>query len=76
MKINHLIVEWPSEVIATQSWVHQHGVGSSLAGKYQQSGWIERIGHGAWQRRSDSVDWPGGVFGLQHDSLLKVWPGG
>ena len=76
MKINHLIADWPSGVIATQSWLHQHGVGSSLARKYQQSGWIERIGHGAWQRRGDSVDWLGGVFGLQQDGLLKVWPGG
>jgi hypothetical protein len=76
VKINHLIAGWPSGVIATQSWLHQHGVGSSLARKYQQSGWIERIGHGAWQRRGDSVDWLGGVFGLQQDGLLKVWPGG
>lgn len=65
-----------SGVIATQSWLHQHGFGSSLARKYQQSGWIERIGHGALRRRSDSVDWLGRVFGLQQDSLLKVWPGG
>jgi hypothetical protein len=76
MKINQLIADWPSGVVATQAWLHLHGVGSSLARRYQQTGWIERIGHGAWQRRGDSVDWFGGVFALQQDSPLKAWPGG
>lgn len=57
MKINHLLADWPSGVVATQAWLHQHGVGSSLARKYQQSGWLERVGHGAWQRCGDSIDW-------------------
>ncbi|WP_137823534.1 type IV toxin-antitoxin system AbiEi family antitoxin [Pseudomonas sp. D(2018)] len=76
MKINQLITDWPPGVVATQTWLHRHGVGSSLARKYQQSGWIERIGHGAWQRRGDCVDWQGGAFALQQDLPLRVWPGG
>ncbi|HLD68080.1 MAG TPA: type IV toxin-antitoxin system AbiEi family antitoxin domain-containing protein [Pseudomonas sp.] len=76
MKINDMLADWPSGVVATQAWLHQHAVGSSLARKYQQSGWLERVGHGAWQRRGDKVDWQGGVFALQQQSPLSVWPGG
>lgn len=76
MKINYLLADWPSGVVATQAWLHQHGVGSSLARKYQQSGWLERVGHGAWQRCGDSIDWQGGVFALQQEGSLSVWPGG
>jgi len=76
MKINRLFADWPPGVVATQTWLHQQGVGSSLARKYQQSGWLERIGHGAWQRCGDRVDWLGGVFALQQEGSLRIWPGG
>lgn len=76
MKLNQLLAGWPPGVVATQAWLHQHGVGSSLARKYQQSGWLERVGHGAWQRCGDRVDWLGAVFALQQEAPLRFWPGG
>jgi len=44
--------------------------------KYQRSGWLERIGHGAWKRSGDRIDWQGGVFALQQEEPLRIWPGG
>lgn len=76
MKINQLIADWPSGTVATQAWLHHHGVGSSLARKYQNTGWIEKFGHGAWRLHGDRVDWEGGVFALQQSTPLAVWPGG
>lgn len=76
MKINHILSAWPLGAIATQRWLHEHDVSPSLIQKYQRSGWVERVGHGAWKRCGDDVDWQGGVFALQHDGSGRVWPGG
>lgn len=76
MKINQLLSDWPSGAVVTQAWLHTHGVGPSLVQKYQQSGWLERVGHGTWQRRGDKVDWQGGVFALQQENQIRFWPGG
>jgi hypothetical protein len=76
MKINHLLANWPSGVVTTQAWLHQQGVGPNLIQKYQQTGWVERVGHGAWKRAGESIDWHGGVFALQQGATVQVWPGG
>ncbi|WP_242171595.1 MULTISPECIES: type IV toxin-antitoxin system AbiEi family antitoxin [unclassified Pseudomonas] len=76
MKINHLLSDWPEGVVVAQVWLHEHGVGPSLIQKYQHSGWVERVGHGAWKRSGDNIDWQGGVFALQQGATLQVWPGG
>lgn len=76
MKINQLLSDWPSGAVATQAWLHEHGVGPNLVQKYQHSGWLERIGHGTWKRSGDKIDWQGGVFALQQDEPLRIWPGG
>lgn len=76
MKINQLLSDWPSGAVATQAWLHEHGVGPTLVQKYHRSGWLERVGHGAWKRSGDKVDWQGAVFALQQEKPLRVWPGG
>ncbi|WLH89808.1 type IV toxin-antitoxin system AbiEi family antitoxin domain-containing protein [Pseudomonas sp. FP453] len=76
MKINQLLADWPSGSVATQAWLHEHGVGPGLVRKYQLSGWVERVGHGAWKRKGDEIDWQGGVFALQQGTSVEVWPGG
>ncbi|HUH38418.1 MAG TPA: type IV toxin-antitoxin system AbiEi family antitoxin domain-containing protein [Spongiibacteraceae bacterium] len=75
MKINHLLADWPPGVVATQAWLHRQGVGSSLARKYQQSGWLEKVGHGAWRRSGDRVDWQGALYALQQETPLRFWAG-
>lgn len=76
MKINRLLAGWAPGSVATQAWLHSHGVGPSLIQKYQRSGWVERVGHGAWKRCGDDLDWQGGVFALQQDASARIWPGG
>ena len=75
IKINHLLADWPPGVVATQAWLHRQGVGSSLARKYQQSGWLEKVGHGAWRRSGDRVDWQGALYALQQETPLRFWAG-
>lgn len=76
MKVNRVLSAWASGAIATQAWLHEQGVSPSLIQKYQRSGWVERIGHGAWKRGGDSIDWQGGVFALQQGASVQAWPGG
>ena len=75
-KINQLLQQWPSGNVATLRWLKPRGVDRRLADKYVQSGWLERLGHGAFKRAGASVDWFGAVHALQTQLTLAVHPGG
>jgi hypothetical protein len=75
-KINQLQSKWPSGTVALQSWLSDQGVTRQLAHEYLSSNWLKRIGHGAYIRAHDKVDWKGAVFALQRHANLQVWPGG
>jgi hypothetical protein len=75
-KINQLLQQWPAGGVATLRWLISRGVDRRLADKYVKSGWLERLGHGAYQRAGAKVDWPGAVHALQHQLGLAVHPGG
>ena len=74
-KINRLLQEWPSHAVGTLHWLNSRGVDRRLADKYVQSGWLKRLGHGAYLRTGSTVDWPGGVQTLQTQLGLDVYPG-
>ena len=75
-KINQLLQQWPSGTVATLRWLNSRGVDRRLADKYVQSGWLERLGHGAYKRAGAIVDWVGAVHALQTQLALAVHPGG
>jgi hypothetical protein len=75
-KINQLLQQWPSGKVATLRWLTSLGVDRRLADKYVQSGWLERLGHGAYKRAGAIVDWVGAVHALQTQLALAVHPGG
>ena len=74
-KLNQLLKRWPADTVATQSWLTEQGINWQLTHAYRKSGWLERIGQGAYIRSGDKVDWKGMVYGLQH-AHLPIWPGG
>jgi hypothetical protein len=74
-KINLLLENWPDGGIATLHWLRKQSVDRRLADKYVQSGWLRRLGHGAYQRPRAAVDWPGAVGALQSQLGLCVHPG-
>lgn len=74
-RINQLLQAWPAGGVATQRWLAQQDVDARLADKYARSGWLERLGHGAYMRTGTSPDWPGGVNALQTQLDLDVHPG-
>ena len=74
-KINRLLQVWPDGVVGTQRWLSSHEVDSRLADKYVRSGWLKRLGHGAYIRAGSTVDWPGAVHALQAQLGLDLHPG-
>ncbi|MEE9255475.1 MAG: type IV toxin-antitoxin system AbiEi family antitoxin [Pseudomonadales bacterium] len=74
-KINQLLQDWPAHIVGTQTWLNTKGVDFRLADKYVRSGWLTRLGHGAYVRAGSSVDWPGAVYALQTQLRLDVHPG-
>lgn len=75
-KLNQLLKNWPADTVATQNWLAEQGISSQLTHAYRKSGWLERIGQGAYVRSGDKVGWKGMVYGLQHHAHLPIWPGG
>jgi hypothetical protein len=75
-KINQLLQRWPPDTVGTLRWLKGRGVDRRLADKYVQSGWLERLGHGAYKRAGAKVDWAGAVYTLQAQLGLAVHPGG
>lgn len=74
-KLNELLIHWPKGTVAAQNWLHSQGIPRQLAEKYRHSGWIQRIGRGAYIRTGDTVDLMGGVYALQFQLGLAVHVG-
>lgn len=52
------------------------GISSDLQQHYLKSGWLEAIGHGAYKRPGDKVEWPAAVEAMQEQSKIRVHAGG
>jgi hypothetical protein len=77
--LNHLLTVWPYGAVVTQPWLDHKHVSRRQAAKYVESGWLVRVGHGAYARAGESPSWQGGVFGLQYgrtEETPRFWPGG
>lgn len=74
-KINHLIQVWPKGVVGTQRWLNELEINRFLAQQYCRSGWIKRLGQGAYQLASDKLKWEGGVCALENQLKFKIHVG-
>ena len=75
-KINQILQDWPSNTVITTGWLKSKGIYRQLVDIYQKSGWIERIGPGAYKRKGDNLTWEGGVYALQSLQNLDIHVGG
>jgi hypothetical protein len=57
-------------------WLEENGISRQLQQSYLKTGWLESIGHGAFKRAGDSVDWLGGLYAIQTQVGLDVHIGG
>lgn len=75
-KVNLLMSAWPTGTVAVQAWLDEQDVSRTLADRYRQTGWLKRLGSGAYVRPNDRLEWSGAVYTLQQQSKLSVHPGG
>ena len=59
-KINQLLTQWPAGTVAAQPWLTRKGYYQQLVAGYIHSGWLVRVGRGAFARAGDKFDWTGG----------------
>lgn len=75
-KINHLLKEWPFGTVMLSSWLTERGYSYQLLARYVKSGWIERIGVGAYIRSGDDLKIEGAIYTLQRQSNSSIHIGG
>ncbi|MEJ2653187.1 MAG: type IV toxin-antitoxin system AbiEi family antitoxin domain-containing protein [Gammaproteobacteria bacterium] len=74
-KLNRLLRAWPQGTVAVSRWLEALGAYQQLVHEYEKSGWIQRIGQGAYMRVGDTVEWTGGLHALQELMRLPVHAG-
>ncbi len=74
-KLNRLLQVWPPGTVAVSRWLESQGAYQQLVYEYEKSGWIQRIGQGAYMRPGDTVEWSGGLHALQEQMKLPVHAG-
>ena len=62
--IKHLTRILPEGVVAPSNWLTSNGYSRQLVRKYVISGWLKRVGHGAYARSGQTVGWEGVLLGL------------
>ncbi len=75
-KINQRLLAVPAGAVLTVEWLNARGISRKLANYYVTSGWLQRVGEGAFALRGDGPDWLGAVFGLQQKRDSWFHPGG
>ncbi len=75
-KINLLLCNWPTGTVATLPWLKTLGISQQLAHEYEKSGWLQKLGRGAYTKLTDPVDWSGGVYAFQQQLHLPIHVGG
>lgn len=75
VKINQRLLTAPAGAVLTLAWLKSQGISGKLARYYVTSGWLYRLGDGAYTLKPELPDWRGAVFGLQQKTAL-FHPGG
>lgn len=74
-KLNQRLATIPAAAVVTSAWLKARGISSRLADYYCRSGWLHRVGDGAFTTRTGTPSWMGAVHGLQQKPS-SVHPGG
>jgi hypothetical protein len=75
-KIKHLMQIWPMHTVATASWLLENDITYGNLSNYTKSGWVKKLGSGAFVRPNDDVSWEGAIAGLQKQYPHTFYVGG
>ena len=75
-KICQLLSAWPAGVVGVQPWLESRQIYRQLSNHYVNSGWLTKIGSGAYVRSGEKGTWQGGMYALQQGLELPIHIGG
>lgn len=76
IKINKLLQTMPHNTVWLASWLSENSISRDLQQRYLKSGWLEKVGTGAFKRKGEHVSWLGGVYAIQEQAKKPVHIGG
>ncbi len=76
LKLNYLFEQSQPGMLLTTAWLHEHGFSNQLIYRYTSSGWLKKIGAGAYLKVGDSLTWAGVLYTLQQNKNLRPHVGG
>lgn len=65
-----------SNNVLTSSLLESNGVSRHLRKYYLESGWLEPLGRGAYNKPDDIIEWQGAVNAIQKQTDIKIHVGG
>ncbi len=71
-KLNLLMSDWLTGTVAVQPWLEKRGIYRQLTDAYVKSGWLKKLGRGAFIKAGDKVMWTGGLYALQKQLGLSI----
>jgi len=74
--INNLLKIWPNNTVAVYPWLQKQGIYRQLADQYVKSGWLEKVGQGAFKKAGDTVNCNGALYALQTYLGSSIHPAG
>ncbi len=75
-KLKQLYQLLPENVVAPSSWLAENGYSPQLLHKYVNSGWLQRVGRGAYLLANSTITWQSVVLGLQKSDESAFHVGG
>lgn len=75
-KLNSLLSDWKQGMVMTTRALERKKISPQLARKYVESGWLHRIGNGAFARSLEDVSWTGALQAMQSQLGMSVHVGG
>ncbi len=75
-KINQLLQSLPVGTAYLTSYLKTKNISQTLLNYYVKSGWLAKIGTGAFKRKGENVNWFGGLYAVQTQAKKPVHIGG
>lgn len=74
-RINYLVTNNPKGGVLTTGYLRQMRFSYELLRRYEQTGWLDSLGYGAYKLHNDKVDWIGALWALQTQTKKRVHTG-
>lgn len=74
-KLKNMLETWPNGIVLISAGLSRHGFYKQLIKRYCDSGWLKKVGHGAYTKIGDQVEWSGALYALVNELSFPVHVG-